>query len=127
MRHGFVTGTIVLAVLVAAGCTTTGNPAAEGAVLGGALGAGTGAIIGHQSGHGGEGAAIGAGLGALTGAIMGDAVRQNRRPVGQQQVQRPLPPPEPAAPYGSGGHYENRIVQTPSGGTYEERVWVSNP
>lgn len=48
------------------------NDAQGGALLGGAAGAGLGAIIGHQSGHGGEGAAIGAGAGLLGGYIIGN-------------------------------------------------------
>jgi len=59
---------LLLSVLLLAGCTTT----QKGAVVGGAAGAGLGAIIGHQSGHTGEGALIGAGLGAVTGALVGE-------------------------------------------------------
>lgn len=123
-----VAGAVMLAAgAVLAGCETT--PATDGAVIGGALGAGTGAIIGHQSGHAGEGALIGAGVGALTGAIAGDAIGRNRaqpQPVYQQPVQQPLPPATSMGPPAGAGHYENRIVRTPSGGTYEERVWVAH-
>ena len=45
----------------------------EAAVMGGLLGAGTGAIIGHQSGRGLEGAAIGGAIGAGAGALIGSA------------------------------------------------------
>jgi len=45
----------------------------RGAVLGGLIGAGTGAIIGHQSGRGLEGAAIGGAVGAGGGALLGSA------------------------------------------------------
>ena len=111
--------TLVLTVSVAAalaGCNTT--PVQDGAVLGGALGTGTGAIIGHQVGKQGEGALIGAGLGALTGALVGDQVDQaGRQPAPQATAYRS---PAPAAT----GHYETRLVRTPSGETYEERVWV---
>lgn len=102
-----------------AGCETT--PAEDGAVLGAALGAGTGAIIGNQSGHAGEGALIGAGIGALTGAIIGDAVGDSRQP---QYVQRQPAVAAPAATPVVTGHYENRLVVTPSGEMYEQRVWV---
>ena len=59
---------LVCAGLVAMGCETMG----ESAGLGGALGAGAGAIIGHQSGHAIEGALIGGALGALAGIIVHD-------------------------------------------------------
>lgn len=45
--------------------------AAEGAVVGGTIGAGTGAIIGSPSGNAGYGAAIGGTAGAVTGAVIG--------------------------------------------------------
>ena len=57
-------------MLFATGCTTT----QKGAVVGSAVGAGTGAIIGHQAGSSGRGALIGAGVGALTGALVGDFI-----------------------------------------------------
>lgn len=43
-----------------------------GALGGGALGAGLGAIIGHATGRTGEGIAIGAGTGALAGGLLGN-------------------------------------------------------
>ncbi|NOX98927.1 MAG: hypothetical protein GXP30_04205 [Verrucomicrobia bacterium] len=45
----------------------------SGAVVGGLLGAGVGAIIGHQTGRGLEGAAIGGAAGAAGGALIGSA------------------------------------------------------
>jgi hypothetical protein len=102
-----------LALLAFPACNTT--PVQDGAVVGGALGAATGAIIGHQSGRQGEGALIGAGVGALTGAIVGDQVDENRgRPVSPAPVSTPA----------QRGRYENRIVTGPNGEQYEERVWV---
>jgi len=105
--------------LVAGGCNTT--PVQDGAVVGGALGAGTGAILGHQVGKQGEGALIGAGIGALTGALVGDQIDRAGR--------QPTYPPQQATAYRSSppavsGRYETRLVRTPSGETYEERVWV---
>jgi outer membrane protein OmpA-like peptidoglycan-associated protein len=47
--------------------------------LGGAIGAGTGAIIGSQTGHTGAGTAIGAGVGALTGAIIGHVLEKQEQ------------------------------------------------
>lgn len=103
----------LLASLLLTGCETK---AGSGALIGGALGAGTGAIIGNQSGHSGGGAAIGGAVGALSGAIIGDQMDQQDR-----KNQTPPPPPPNRA---ERGHYENRLVRTPSGETYEERVWV---
>ena len=53
-------------VLVLAGCSTR----QRAATIGGAVGAGTGAIIGYQSGHEWEGAAIGAAGGAAAGYLI---------------------------------------------------------
>jgi uncharacterized protein YcfJ len=52
-------------------CADQGPNTQRGAILGGALGAGTGAIIGHQSGHAGTGALIGGASGALIGGAVG--------------------------------------------------------
>jgi hypothetical protein len=52
-------------------CANQGPNTQRGALLGGALGAGTGAIIGHQSGHAGTGALIGGASGALIGGAVG--------------------------------------------------------
>ncbi|MBM3252819.1 MAG: glycine zipper 2TM domain-containing protein [Candidatus Omnitrophica bacterium] len=59
---------LILLVFGLAGCTTT----QQGAGIGTLIGAGTGAIIGHQSGHTKEGALIGAAAGAAGGALIGD-------------------------------------------------------
>ncbi len=131
MKSRFVLGTVVLALLAGAlqGCQTT--PTQEGAVAGGLLGAAAGAIIGNQShGRSGEGALIGAGVGALTGALVGDAVDEHRSRYHHQPVAA-APAPAAAPVYRSNervvyGHYENRVVRTPSGETYEERVFVED-
>jgi hypothetical protein len=88
-----------------AGCTAT----QQGAVAGGAIGAGTGAIIGHQSGHGGEGALIGAGIGALSGALIGRGMDKSRE--------------QPPAYRSGGGYYSGREYD---GDEYsaEGRRWV---
>ncbi len=69
---------ILMAAAVATCFTLTscGPHSQEGAVIGGLLGAGAGAIIGSQSGRGLEGAAIGGALGAGSGALLGDAKDQ---------------------------------------------------
>lgn len=67
-------------LLVVASCASGPLTAREkGALAGGALGAGTGAIIGHQSGHKGKGAAIGGVAGALGGAIIGDQIEAQKQ------------------------------------------------
>ena len=76
---------VVALALVAAGCETMQSNTAKGAAVGGALGAGSGAIIGHQTGRAGEGTAIGAGLGALGGALVGHAMDQQEKKAAQQQ------------------------------------------
>jgi hypothetical protein len=74
-------GTAIM--LAATGCQTpSGNPdrTATGALTGGAIGAGTGAIIGNYSGHHtAEGAAIGGAIGLVTGGIIGNAMDQQQR------------------------------------------------
>ena len=72
---------VPLLAFALSGCESLGTAAQskrnQGAVLGGLLGAGTGAVIGNQTGHAGAGTAIGAGLGALGGALMGNALEES--------------------------------------------------
>src|SRR3989338_1044313 len=94
MKHAAVIGMAAVAVALA-GCESMGTAAqsktTQGAVLGGLLGAGTGAIVGNQSDHAGAGTAIGAGLGALSGAVIGHALEEN-----QQKTQQQVTPPATA-------------------------------
>ena len=82
-------GLCLLSVIAISGCESMGTAAqsktTQGAVLGGLLGAGTGAIIGNQSDHACAGTAIGAGLGALGGALMGHALEEQDKKIQQQQ------------------------------------------
>ena len=81
------------AMLIVAGCTTPeGQPdrTATGALTGGAIGAGTGAIIGSASGRAGAGALIGGAIGALTGGIIGNAMDQQQREILAQQSPQTL-------------------------------------
>ena len=55
-------------------CSQTFSNMQKGALAGATLGAGSGAIVGSQSGKAGPGIAIGAGLGALAGAVLGNRV-----------------------------------------------------
>ena len=89
MKQIAAVGMVVLAVALS-GCESMGTAAqsktTQGAVLGGLLGAGTGAIIGNQTDHAGAGTAIGAGLGALGGAMVGNAMEENSRKAQQQST-----------------------------------------
>ena len=131
--------TLAAVALVGLGCAT---PAQRGALGGSIVGAGLGAIIGGASGNPGVGAAIGAGVGGVTGALIGDAEDHARygdsthyhTPSGTYVYREPTapPPPPPAAAPShfstsyrlADGHYETRLVRSPSGEYYEERVWV---
>lgn len=80
-KRGVICG-LAAATLLVTGCTTPeGEPdnTATGALAGGAIGAGTGAIIGGASGHAGVGALIGGAIGALTGAVVGNTMDQRQR------------------------------------------------
>lgn len=89
MRGIIALGLVVLTV-AAAGCESMGTAAQskrnQGAILGGLLGAGTGAIIGNQTDHAGAGTAIGAGLGALGGALVGNAMESRDQAAMQQST-----------------------------------------
>jgi len=89
MKHTCVIGLAVSAMLLS-GCEAMGTAAQsktnQGAVLGGLLGAGTGAIIGNQSDHAGAGTAIGAGLGALGGGLIGHAMEENSQQAQQKST-----------------------------------------
>ena len=65
-----VTVTCLVVLVFGVGCD---SGAKNDALVGGGLGAGTGAIIGHQSGKTGQGALIGGAIGAGTGLLLGNA------------------------------------------------------
>ena len=89
MTRATMIGMAALAVL-GSGCESMGTAAqsktTQGAVLGGLLGAGTGAIIGNQSDHPGAGTAIGGALGALGGGLIGHAMEENAQKSQQQST-----------------------------------------
>ena len=64
---------LVAVGLLVAGCATA-TPTQKGAVAGSAVGAGLGAIIGHQSVDTGKGALVGAAAGGLAGSLLGDTM-----------------------------------------------------
>ncbi len=120
MKRMFTTMILAAAIMLAlSACHTT--PVQDGAIIGGALGAGLGAIAGNQVGKTGEGALIGVGAGALTGALLGDHIEKSTAP--RPVVYQAAPPPPPVV-RSHGGRYETRIVITPNGERYEERVWI---
>ena len=63
------------------------NTTQKGALGGGMLGAGAGALIGRQSGHTAGGAAIGGALGALSGGVIGYNLQQGEERSAAQQAQ----------------------------------------
>ncbi len=123
--------TILLAAVMVS-CTTT----QKGSLLGGGIGAGTGAIIGHQSGHGGEGALIGGAIGAITGAIVGHEIDKSKQPA---HTEYSAPQYYERESYG-GDYYEGeynaegrnwvpeheefRSYTAPDGSKYEKRILV---
>lgn len=80
----------------AAGCQSSPNRAGEGAVIGGLIGAGAGAIIGHQSGERDKGALIGGLAGALAGGLTGSQVQ--KEPAQQSQPGQAVQPAQPQQP-----------------------------
>src|SRR3989338_8816925 len=103
MKPLTIVGVAVVA-LALNGCESMGTAAqsktTQGAVLGGLLGAGTGAIIGNQSDHAGAGTAIGAGLGALGGAMVGHALEEQDKKTEQKHFP---PAASQQAPAATGG------------------------
>lgn len=76
-RAGLIVLTAAIAIAVV-GCT--GEPLTtreKSTLLGGGLGAATGAIIGAAVGSPGAGAAIGGGLGAVTGALVSNELQNH--------------------------------------------------
>jgi uncharacterized protein YcfJ len=70
----YVVKTALMLVIAAVGVFVVGceTNAQNDALLGGAIGAGAGAIIGHQSGHAAGGALIGGAVGGGTGYVVGN-------------------------------------------------------
>lgn len=86
-RFRQVIGLLVLLALVN-GCSQPLSTREKSTLVGGGLGAATGAIVGAAVGHPGAGAAIGGTLGAGTGAIVGDQFQsiENRQHYQQRQI-----------------------------------------
>lgn len=94
-----VAAVAALGVALAA-CSTPLTTREKGALAGGAIGAGAGAIVGSQVGHTGTGALIGAGVGAVSGAVIGDAIQraEQREAAASPPTAPPPPPPVAVAP-----------------------------
>jgi len=82
-------GTLALIFLLSA-CSQPLSTREKGTLLGGGLGAASGAIIGGAVGSPGAGAAIGGAMGALTGGLIGDQFQglENRAAYQQRQISR---------------------------------------
>lgn len=91
-----------LGLVILTGCQTPDgrpNRTGSGALLGGALGAATGAVIGNQSKHAAEGALIGGAVGALAGGAIGNSMdREQPPPPPTPPSPAPARPPPPLAP-----------------------------
>lgn len=102
MMHRAVVMGCALSVVALAGCESLGTAAQsktnQGALLGGLLGAGTGAIVGNQSDHAGAGTAIGAALGALGGGLVGRTLEEQRQASQHQQFPPATPPAHSQGP-----------------------------
>jgi uncharacterized protein YcfJ len=70
--------TAIAATLLLSACSDTPpSTPAKGALIGGAVGAGGGALVGHELGNTAAGAAVGGVAGAATGAVVGHAEDRN--------------------------------------------------
>ena len=124
--------TAAMGLTMIAGPIGCASNAGNGALLGGAAGAGLGAIIGHNShGRTGGGAAIGGAIGALTGGLIGNQMDEQERRDDYYDRDRPVryepyndyhdcPPPR-------GGYTESRYYEDGNGRYYnsyrETRVY----
>ena len=76
---------LVMAAASAGGCAAPLTSREKGALAGGALGAGSGAIIGSTRGDAAEGALIGGAVGALGGALVGNEIEGHERQARSQE------------------------------------------
>jgi hypothetical protein len=81
----WITPTVIVTCLGPCGCSSM-NKTETGAMVGGAAGAGIGALAGAACHNPGVAAAIGAGAGALTGAVVGHAADQTEEKAKDQAV-----------------------------------------
>jgi outer membrane lipoprotein SlyB len=79
----------ILILVLFSSCSQPLSTREKSTLVGGGLGAATGAIVGAAVGNPGAGAAIGGALGAGTGALIGDQFQkiENRQNAQQRQIQ----------------------------------------
>jgi outer membrane protein OmpA-like peptidoglycan-associated protein len=77
--------TVLTALVLLAGCSQPLSTREKSTLIGGGLGAATGAIIGAAVGNPGAGAAIGGALGAGSGALVGNQMQNQERMTDEQQ------------------------------------------
>ena len=80
-------GSFLAAFVLLASCSQPLGTREKGALVGGGLGAATGAIIGAATGNPGAGAAIGGALGAVGGGLIGDQLQKREQVTTEQQQQ----------------------------------------
>ena len=89
MKLNILTLLAMASVLALAGCVNpdgSTDRTGMGALMGGAIGATSGAMIGGSRGHGGEGALIGAAIGAISGGLIGHTMDQDEQARLRQQL-----------------------------------------
>ncbi len=83
MKMKYIGAVLMATSLMLTGCVSPydGSPdrTGTGALTGGAIGAGSGALIGSASGHAGQGALIGAAVGLLAGGLVGHSMDQEEQ------------------------------------------------
>jgi hypothetical protein len=131
LKQKLVTASV--GVILAAGSFGCSTNAGTGALVGGAAGAGVGAIIGHNShGRTASGAAIGGAVGAVTGAIIGNEMdKQEAReaePAPAPVVVESAPPPvvveRRVYVERRPGYWTTRRYVDGYGRVYERRIYV---
>ena len=80
-------GSFLAAFVLLASCSQPLGMREKGALVGGGLGAATGAIIGAATGNPGAGAAIGGALGTVGGGLVGDQLQRREQVTNEQQQQ----------------------------------------
>ncbi|HXG18689.1 MAG TPA: OmpA family protein [Methylomirabilota bacterium] len=80
-------GAVIAALALVVGCSQPLTTREKGTLVGGGIGAATGAIIGSAVGNPGAGAAIGGALGAGAGALVGDQLQKRDTELAESQKQ----------------------------------------
>jgi hypothetical protein len=101
MKYFKLTAIIVLLAALAAGCTSLSPYTYTGAGVGGALGAGAGALIDHNNRW--RGAMVG---GLMGGALGGTATELGRRAADEDARQQRAYGSYPNQSYDNGGYYQ---------------------